>query len=120
MHVRDSCNKTKVARLTLVIEIWIHVCLVTAAPHMYICCIYVCMYIHMYISMTKVNRATFVLLQLPLTCTCLLCVHICIHISMTKVNRATFVLLQLCAIYLRIYRRRRPKKIRIRHEDINT
>ena len=25
VHVRGSCNKTKVARLTLVIEIWIHI-----------------------------------------------------------------------------------------------
>ena len=42
---------------------------------------YVCMYICIHISMTRVSRATFVLLQLPLICT-YACIYVCLHVYM--------------------------------------
>ena len=110
-YMAHSCNKTKVARLTFVIEIWIHICTHSKHVHVTGSC-----------NKTKVARLTFLIGRYmviyiqsisqwqestaPLL-SCYSCVsyaymhvvayasmYICIHISMTRVNCATFVLLQ--------------------------
>ena len=54
-----------------------HSCLSYAHMHVFT---YVCMYTCIHISMTRVNRATFVLLQLSLICTHA-CIYVCLDVS---------------------------------------